>query len=201
MNIPLTLLANWVEDEKQEHEDWKTRMNAEAEHSAEPCDVYVCERTAGLPGGAAANEVLGARHWWLKTPDMESGQGKLGGGVPANGDPQPWTLTTTFNDHRGESQTADACTPICSADADAVDRTAAIGRPTGAWLVGINDCNNQVQDALREAGVPEGDIPPAPEHLDWVHALYKPYKDELQAVWDEDRAGAQLRSEDAMSDE
>ncbi|MEQ9503313.1 MAG: hypothetical protein RIT81_41015 [Deltaproteobacteria bacterium] len=175
-NIPLILAKAYVDGQVEGYEQRQAQQQAVADAAAaagEPCLVEVCERTAGLPGGDFASKNLEMRHWWIKTPNLESGQGKVGGGVPAQGDPQPWTLETQFNDHTGEAANADVCTPVCGVDVADVEEAAAIGRPTGVWVPGLNDCNNQVTDALRDAGAPETNIPKAPFHHDWAHDLFQ----------------------------
>jgi hypothetical protein len=118
---------------------------------------------------------LGLRHWWLKTPSLEAGMGKRGGGVPGLATTQnPYTLRTTMNDHSGQSQDPSArCQPVCGVSLERVEVQMRQGRETGAWLPLVNDCNNVVDDILKTSGGDPRNWPGAPLHADAVHSLYQ----------------------------
>jgi RHS repeat-associated protein len=145
----------------------------EAEPAGEACPVQLCQRGAELPGGALMDKVFGARHWWIKTPNLETGMGKRGAGVPGlEGSETADTLMTTMNDHSGQADAPESqCRAICGVDLAKVEHLARTGRPTGVWIPLVNDCNNVIEDILRQSGTPEN-MPWSPGHSDWVHEGY-----------------------------
>ena len=61
-------------------------------------------RAANLPGGGFADTVLGKRHVSVKTSEGETGQGKIGAGIPGQGtDGFAYTLQTEMVNHTDES--------------------------------------------------------------------------------------------------
>ena len=114
-----------------------------AERSAngpKQADVKICKRVADLPG----NSVVGAQHWWLKTPTKEMGMGEADGRVPGHGESGPSKLGTRMVDHSAEPKTN--CQPVAKpVDADCVDRELELGRDTGPWIPGVNDCHTVVE--------------------------------------------------------
>lgn len=128
-------LAN-VESELQ------SREAARRAASEQPAGVKICKRTADLPG----NSVIGAQHWWIKTTKKEVGMGQADGQVPGHGESGPPGLRTKLVDHSKEPK--DQCEEQASVDEACVDRELQIGKDTGTWIPGINDCHTVVTDIL-----------------------------------------------------
>ena len=138
-----------------------------ASNDGEHRPLELCRRTADL----FANPPHGVQHWWLRGDGFESGMGKRGGGVPGHGGPEPYTMHTTLNDHRGEGALPDAtCVPVGEVDPhwdhvdeDCVRGEMEVGRDTGLWVPPVNDCHEVVKNALdrcRIAGEPGAEVLP-----------------------------------------
>lgn len=129
-------LAN-VESELQ------SREAARRASSDQPAaGVKICKRTADLPGSS----IHGAQHWWLKTTTKSVGMGPEDGTVPGHGESGPPNLRTKLIDHSQEP--ADNCEVQGGVDEACVDRELEIGKNTGTWIPGINDCHTVVNGII-----------------------------------------------------
>lgn len=119
------------------------RFSSEAASSGVDQGVKICKRTADLPG----NSIIGAEHWWLKTPTKEVGMGQADGRVPGHGESGPPDLETRMVDHSKEPKTN--CVRVDQpVDVDCVNRELEVGRDTGRWVPGLNDCHTVVEHVV-----------------------------------------------------
>lgn len=138
---------------------------ASAAGTYQSSDVEVCKRIADIPLNP------GLEHWWLRTPDFESGMGPAGGGVPGQGgSDSPYVSQTTINDHTGEGDANGAyCVPAASMnplwtteDKACLQGEATLGRDTGTWTP-WNQCHSVVEDMLDKCAVPTYADPNGPD--------------------------------------
>ena len=105
--------------------------------------VMLCKRVADFPG----KDVHGAEHWWLETARKSAGMGPATGNVPGHGESMPESWDTKLVDHSHEPATS--CTSVKGGiDEDCVDRELSINRPTGTWILGLNDCHTVVKSVI-----------------------------------------------------
>ncbi|MBL8957339.1 MAG: hypothetical protein JNK82_41585 [Myxococcaceae bacterium] len=148
-------------------DDWNLDPNGQTP----ACLVELCSRAADLPGGKEMAK-LGLYHKWIRTPNMEVGMGKEGGGVPGR-EVNTDTMKTTMNDHKGEGdKLGSVCVPICGVDVEEVEGRAAEGTETGVWIPLMNDCNNVVEDTLVDSGANPNAVD-MPYHPDLLRDAYE----------------------------
>jgi hypothetical protein len=104
--------------------------------------VKICKRVADLP----VVSQVGAQHWWIKTTSKEVGMGQADGKVPGHGESGPPGLRTSLVDHSKEPK--HQCEVQGGVDEACVDRELEVGKNTGTWIPGINDCHTVVNDIL-----------------------------------------------------
>jgi len=111
-------------------------------------------------------EYTGLKHHWLRTSTKEAGMGPAGAGVPgkANGNNGSLLGPTTINDHTGEWEGVDAiCEELPDVDEACVNEKLTLGKPTGRWTPGLNDCHtvttNIIEDCKKPKEGPKGNTP------------------------------------------
>lgn len=115
--------------------------------------VILTFRRANLPLGGFIDTALGKRHVSVMTDMGETGQGKIGGGVPGQGaEGFAYTLYTQMLDHTGQSQLPGTINVPVTVNRDAFVREVSIGEAKGIWVPLINDCNCVMRDAVEKAG-------------------------------------------------
>ena len=116
-------------------------------------EVTLSFRKANLPTGATANRVLGKRHVSVRTSYGETGQGKIGAGVPGQGaEGYAYTLNTEMIDHSGESRKPDVINIKVTVKKCCFFERVGKGTATGAWIPGVNDCNTIMKGAVKGCG-------------------------------------------------
>lgn len=139
--------------------------------STGPVTAQLHQRAADLPGGQAM-DALGFRHQWLEVNGRQLGMGPNDGSVPGRNFDIPGVTQTTMNNHAGETPTSTI--PLRGVDPDALDRRLVQGQETGAWFPFLNDCNQVVNDALRDSGANPRDIPSlSPLHSRGLHDVIR----------------------------
>jgi hypothetical protein len=144
--------------------------------STGPVTAQLHQRAADLPGGQAM-DALGFRHQWLEVNGRQVGMGPDDGSVPGRNFDIPGVTQTTLNDHTGEEPTASV--PLRGVDPTALDERLQQGSSTGAWFPFLNDCNQAMNDALRDSGANPRDIPSlSPLHSRGLHDVIRGHEQE-----------------------
>lgn len=90
----------------------------------------------------AATGVVNVEHTWIRTPNLESGQGQIPGRV----------IRTEWRDHTGAGEERDSiCRPVAGCNVACVENAIIPGRPLGLYGPG-NTCQNAVVRVLANCG-------------------------------------------------
>ena len=115
--------------------------------------VLLSFRTANLFGGNIADACFGKRHCSVKTSRCETGQGKIGAGVPGQGaEGCACTLYTEMVDHSGQSGSPEAINVTVTVNKCCFLNAIKPNRHKGLWTPLINDCNTVMQEAVESCG-------------------------------------------------
>lgn len=94
-------------------------------------------------GFDAATNVVNVEHAWIRTPQLESGQGSIGGSK---------IVMTEWQDHTGYGeQSQSTCRPVAGCDVRCVENAIMPGRPLGLYGP-TNMCQNAVVRTLANCG-------------------------------------------------
>ncbi len=127
-------------------------INGSIYSSNEKETVTLSFRIASIPFGDVANS-LGKRHCSVRASWGESGQGKLGAGVPGQGaNGCAATLNTEMVDHKGESEKQGVINVTVTVNKCCFYKKAKIGNYKGVWIPLVNDCNTVIKDAVDSCG-------------------------------------------------
>lgn len=138
-------------------------------------EVTLTFRKAALPGGGIADIVLGKRHCSVTTSQGETGQGKVGAGVPGqSAEGCAYTLCTEMVDHSGQSAAPGVINVKVRVNRCCFLEKVKKNTSEGLWIPLVNDCNTIMKDAVKGCG---GD-------WDKAYAEYLRQNSQYQNYWD-----------------
>ena len=116
-------------------------------------EVMLTFRKANLPGGGFAYTVGGKSHCSVTTSEGETGQGKMGAGVPGQGaEGCACTLFTEMVDHTGQSKESGVINVKVKVNKCCFLSKVEKHQKEGPWVPLINDCNTIMRDAVESCG-------------------------------------------------